>query len=77
MESTGTTTRSPLHPAGSIRWVRHAGPKATIGMPVAIKEARLVGGEYRYRGAGLWFYEEDLTMDSPEDKAARAIRLGR
>lgn len=66
------TTRPPLHPAGSIRYVRRAGPKVTIGMPVVIDEARpMGGGEYRYRGAGLWFYEEDLTGEAPEERARR------
>jgi hypothetical protein len=59
-------TRNPLHPVGSVRFVRYAHPKATIGQAVTVKEARHMGrGEYRYLASGLWFYEDDLSLSNP------------
>lgn len=59
-------TRKPLHPEGSIRFVRWA--TARIGQVVTISEARHMGrGEYRYLAAGLWFYEDALSISDPTE----------
>ncbi|TAK97567.1 MAG: hypothetical protein EPO08_21130 [Rhodospirillaceae bacterium] len=62
------TKRSPLHPKGSMRYVAHhvPGSHSTIGQIVEIIEARDTGkGEFRYRAAGAWFYEDDLSTVDP------------